>query len=69
MSLPTRVQRNVVADPFEAAQREFDMLNRFFGGNSSGQSDGGRLAPYGVDIREDARPYLCRGGTARLQEG
>jgi HSP20 family protein len=54
MSLPTRVQRNVLADPFEAAQREFDLLNRFFGGSSSGQSDGGRLAPYGVDIREDA---------------
>ena len=52
MSLPTRVQRNVLADPFEAAQREFDLLNRFFG--SSGQTDGGRLAPYGVDIREDA---------------
>jgi len=52
MSLPTRVQRNVLSDPFEAAQREFDLLNRFFGG--SGQSDGGRLAPYGVDIREDA---------------
>jgi HSP20 family protein len=51
MSLPTRVQRNVLADPFEAAQREFDLLNRFFG--SSGQNDGGRLAPYGVDIRED----------------
>ena len=52
MSLPTRVQRNVLADPFEAAQREFDLLNRFFG--SSQQHDGGRLAPYGVDIREDA---------------
>jgi HSP20 family protein len=52
MSLPTRVQRNVLADPFEAAQREFDLLNRFFGGNV--QNDGARLAPYGVDIREDA---------------
>jgi HSP20 family molecular chaperone IbpA len=53
MSLPTRVQRNILADPFEAAQREFDLLNRFFGG--SNQNDGGqRLAPYGVDIREDA---------------
>jgi len=53
MSLPTRVQRNVLADPFEAAQREFDPLNRFFGGGGGQQNDGGRLAPYGVDIRED----------------
>jgi HSP20 family protein len=54
MALPTRVQRNLLADPFEAAQREFDLLNRFFSSSGSGQNDGGRLAPYGVDIRENA---------------
>lgn len=51
MSLPTRVQRN--ADPFELAQREFDsVLGRLIGGR---MLDGGNyLAPYGVDVREDA---------------
>jgi HSP20 family protein len=40
-----------MADPFEAAQHEFDSaLNRFFGGHERG--DGG-WAPYGVDVRED----------------
>jgi HSP20 family protein len=58
MALPTRVQRNLLADPFEAAQREFDLLNRFFSSGNSGQNDGGRLAPYGVDIREDADHIL-----------
>jgi len=43
----------MTADPYEAVQREFDsMLGRFFGQQ---QSDGGtRLAPYAVDVREDA---------------
>jgi HSP20 family protein len=50
MALPTRVPQGYV-DPVEAAQRDFNtMLNRFFGG----QQDGGRLAPFGVDVREDA---------------
>jgi HSP20 family protein len=50
MALPTRVVHGYV-DPVESAQRDFNtMLNRFFGG----QNDGGRLAPYGVDVREDA---------------
>jgi len=50
MGLPTRVQQGYV-DPFESAQRDFGtMLNRFFGS----QQDGGRLAPFGVDVREDA---------------
>jgi HSP20 family protein len=51
MALPTRVQR--YADPFESAQRDFDtMLTRFFGNRNL---DGGvLLAPYGVDVREDA---------------
>jgi HSP20 family protein len=53
MALPTRVSRQQV-DPFDSAQREFEhMLGRFFG---AGPGDGtsGRLAPYGVDVREDA---------------
>ena len=49
MSLPTRVARGFV-DPFENLTREFDVLNRIF---NSGQGNGARLAPYGVDIRED----------------
>ncbi len=51
MALPIRVNRGF--DPFELAQREFDsMLSRFFG--SRAFDDTGVLAPYGVDIREDA---------------
>jgi HSP20 family protein len=47
MSLPTRVVRN--ADPFEVTAREFDtLLRQLFGGR-----DGGTLAPYAVDVRED----------------
>ena len=56
MALPTRVSRGMV-DPFEMAQREFDTaLGRFFGGRmSDGAGNGGQgLAPFGVDIREDA---------------
>lgn len=51
MALPTRIQR--VVDPLELAQNEFDtLLGRLFGGRVS---DGGNyLAPYGVDVREDA---------------
>ena len=56
MALPTRVNRGNgnSSDPYEFAQREFDtLLNRFFGGR---EADGGSayLAPYGVDVREDA---------------
>src|SRR5438552_7110093 len=54
MALPTRVSRGVQqSDPYESWQREFDTaLNRFFGGR---EGDGGTyLAPYGVDVREDA---------------
>ncbi|MDB5299459.1 MAG: Heat shock protein Hsp20 family [Phycisphaerales bacterium] len=51
MALPTRVPQGYV-DPAESAQRDFNaMLNRFF--NTSPSGDGGRLAPYGVDVRED----------------
>jgi len=52
MALPTRVNRSTQMDPMESAQREFDtMLGRLFSGR---QYDGSGLAPYGVDIREDA---------------
>jgi HSP20 family protein len=52
MALPTRVQRS--ADPFELAQHEFDsVLSRLFG-NRYGGDGGNYLAPYGVDVREDA---------------
>jgi HSP20 family protein len=53
MALPTRVHRGTYTDPYEAVQREFDtMLNRFLGQQAG---DGGqRLAPYAVDVREDA---------------
>jgi HSP20 family protein len=55
MALPTRVQRGEL-NPFESAQREFDtMLNRWLGGReSNGGGQNGYLAPYAVDVREDA---------------
>src|SRR5687767_15766329 len=56
MALPTRVARGAQADPFEMAQRDFDhLLGRLFNGSpADGNGGGGRLAPYGVDVREDA---------------
>ncbi len=52
MALPTRVTRSF--DPFELAQREFDsMLSRFFGPRAL-EGDHNNLAPYAVDVREDA---------------
>jgi HSP20 family protein len=53
MALPTRVNRSLAIDPFESMQREF---NSIFGRYLTGRNgaDGGRLAPYGVDVREDA---------------
>ena len=52
MALPTRVSRTM-QDPLELAQRDFDhLLGRLFNGSST-QDGGSRLAPYGVDIRED----------------
>lgn len=56
MALPTRVNRGTQSyDPLELAHREFDtVLNRFFGGGYGDVADGGSLAPYGVDVREDA---------------
>ncbi len=51
MALPTRIQR--FADPHEVAQREFDhIVGRLFGNRLS--EDGNYLAPYSVDVREDA---------------
>ena len=53
MALPTRVQRGQV-DPMEMAQREFDsLLGRLVGGRES-NGGGNYLAPYAVDVREDA---------------
>ena len=53
MALPTRVSRTTAIDPVEYMQRDFDnLLGRLFNG-SQAQDGGARLAPYGVDIRED----------------
>jgi HSP20 family protein len=53
MALPTRVSRGFT-DPIDLIGREFDnVLTRYFGQ----EGDGGQrqaLAPFGVDIREDA---------------
>jgi HSP20 family protein len=55
MALPTRVSRQGGYEPFENMQREFDsMLGRFFGGQTREGNGGPYLAPYGVDVREDA---------------
>jgi HSP20 family protein len=53
MALPTRINRGTYNDPYEAVQREFDsMLGRLFGPIQ--ENGGQRLAPYAVDVREDA---------------
>jgi HSP20 family protein len=53
MALPTRVHRGNYADPYDQVQREFDsMLGRFLGQQNG--DNGQRLAPYAVDVREDA---------------
>lgn len=52
MALPVRVSRGQGFEPFELMQRQFDdALSRFLGGR---EQQGGMMAPYGVDIREDA---------------
>ena len=52
MALPAKVQRGFV-DPLDMIGREFDTaLNRFFQSGDGGQRQ--YMAPYGVDIREDA---------------
>ena len=54
MALPTRVTRQSGYNPGDALQREFDsMLGHFFGNAIRSTGDGGGLAPYGVDVRED----------------
>ena len=54
MALPTRVNRGIVFDPFEDARREFDtVLGRFLTGRGE-DGNRGMLAPYAVDVREDA---------------
>lgn len=53
MALPTRVQRNV-HDPLDVLPREFGTLMNRFLGERDFFGDGGSLAPYGVDVREDA---------------
>jgi HSP20 family protein len=51
MALPTRVNRGMGGDPWDAIHREFDgLLNRVMGGQPE---NAGRWAPYGVDVRED----------------
>lgn len=51
MSLPARVVRGSLYDPIESMERDFgSMLSRFFGN----REEAGYLAPYGVDVREDA---------------
>jgi HSP20 family protein len=51
MSLPTRINRVLAVDPFEGVARDFEsMLGRVLRNGGDGNS---RLAPYGVDVRED----------------
>ncbi len=51
MALPTRVNRALAIDPFEGLQRDFEsMLGRVLNNRDGGAT---RLAPYGVDVRED----------------
>jgi HSP20 family protein len=54
MALPTRVNRGgTVVDPVDLLSRDFEgMFNRWLGGRETNGSQ--PLAPYGVDIREDA---------------
>jgi HSP20 family protein len=54
MALPTRVNRGGTAlDPLDLLSRDFEgVFNRWLGGRDT--TGGQPLAPYGVDIREDA---------------
>lgn len=53
MSLPMKIQQGQLAGPYDPVWRDFNtMLNRFFGEHPFEES--GILAPYGVDIHEDA---------------
>jgi HSP20 family molecular chaperone IbpA len=54
MSLPTRVNRSAGVEPFESMQRDLDnVLGRLLNGRGY-TNGGGDLAPFGVDVREDA---------------
>jgi HSP20 family protein len=54
MALPTRVHRGSI-DPFEGVQRDFEgLMNRFFNSRGGAEDGGQFLAPYAVDVREDA---------------
>ena len=54
MALPTRVLRGQI-DPMNDVQRDFEgLMNRFFGARGGGEDGGHVLAPYAVDVREDA---------------
>jgi HSP20 family protein len=53
MALPIQISHGVVTDPFDSLQRDFDsVFGRFL--TNGRAKDGHRLAPYGVDVREDA---------------
>ena len=53
MALPMRSQGGHTHDPFAHMHREFDnLLGDFFGRNGGRESN--YLAPYAVDVREDA---------------
>ena len=54
MALPTRVHRGFT-DPLDMIGREFDhVLSRFFNQQPGDGGSRGAMAPFGVDIREDA---------------
>jgi HSP20 family protein len=53
MALPTTVNRGIF-NPNDPFQRDFEtVLGRLFGGTANG-TEAGPLAPYPVDVREDA---------------
>ncbi|MGN6625723.1 MAG: Hsp20/alpha crystallin family protein [Tepidisphaeraceae bacterium] len=54
MALPVKISRSQPTSAFDVMQQEFDnALGRWFGGGRDFFGDGGSLAPYGVDIRDD----------------
>lgn len=56
MALPTRVPRTPGYDPLDFVSREFgNVVNRLFNARDLYENGGGTmLAPYAVDVREDA---------------
>jgi HSP20 family protein len=54
MALPVRVSRQQYSDPYDLMRQDFgDVMGRLFGSSLFG-GEGSMMAPYGVDIREDA---------------